>query len=610
MLIYNRYLLASLKALMLCSLFMSAHVIADDVAPSEPGSLSSVRYSSTAGEIIWAAASDNLAVVGYQVTRDGETLGVLDARSLYEPALIPNRAYTYLIRAVDRQGNEGAPLQVQMSAAIGETSQGMSPGGADVGANTGGNTGGSVDGGADGSGTDAGGSDSGGTDGGADDGGSTDDGTSDGGKADVGGIDDGDLILYSNKRRLTLLEGDSSGASITLSVNRLRGEKRPVTLSLVGDSARETTELSHQFSSVVLNPNESGSVLMLRLDVGVAPLIFHERRFNIVADDGVSSTSTELVIDVTPTSAPDVYLLIGQSNMEGYSEVGSKEQFPGGQDERVERIQQLNVQPNSNSIFTSDASFTNEGVNVFTPQFVIAEDPLHEPRYISVDGKGATFAGLGLTFAKQALTLSTATTYLVPSAWGATGFCANANGNLAWNAEPTSEEFLGGTLLADRAMTRLNMTLRDTGGILRGILWHQGGADSNNPDCARTYADNLAKLVKRLRRDARKDQRGSQARGDDALIPFIVATQSRGDDSRANFSTFNPSKQLVDAVHRTVENVVPFSDFVNNDDLVPPQHPCGQVSCVHFGASALREQGRRFYAAIKRVWSASGAYHY
>ena len=594
MLIYNRYLLVGLKALVLCSLFISPLSIADDIAPSEPGSLSSVRYSSTAGEIMWAAASDNVAVVGYQVTRDGESLGMLDARSLYEPALIPNRAYTYVISAVDRQGNEGASLQVQLSAVVGENNQGLSLGGGnDNGRGNGEDGDGDGDGGDGGDGGEAGG----GGDGGSNDG-------------EVGGIDDGGLILYSNKRRLTLIEGDSSGASIMLSVNRLLDEKRPVTLSLVGDSARETTELIHQFSSSVLNSNESGSVLMLRLDVGVAPLIFHERRFEIVADDGVSRTSTELIIDVTPTSAPDVYLLIGQSNMEGYSELGSKEQFPGGQDERVERIQQLNVQPNSHSIFATDASFTDEGVNVFTPQFVIAEDPLHEPRYISVDGKGATFAGLGLTFAKQALTQSTATTYLVPSAWGATGFCANSNGNLAWNAEPTTEEFLGGTLLADRAMTRLNMTLRETGGILRGILWHQGGADSNNPDCARTYAENLAKLVKRLRRDARQDMRGSQARGDDALIPFIVATQSRGDDSRANFSTFNPSKREVDAVHRTVESIVAFSDFVNNDDLVPPQHPCGQVSCVHFGASALREQGRRFYAALKRIWSTSGAYHY
>ncbi len=570
--IIRRYAAASLTLLMLVALFMPRHVMADDIAPSEPDSLRSVRYSSTAGEILWTAATDNVAVVGYLVTRDGESLGILDARSLFEPSLEPGQAYRYTVSAVDRQGNVGEPLHVSLSAVRGEQTIGSSSGEGGAGGETGG-----------------GGEEPGGTGG------------------DSG---NGDLILYSSLGRITLQEGDTSGVSIGLSLQRVRSDKRPVTLSLVARNERDLSELRHTFSTSTLAPYESGSVLTLQLDVGLAPLIFHERYFQIVADDGMSRTATDLVVDVTPTTAPDVYLLIGQSNMEGYSEVGSRERFAGGQDERVERIQQLNVQPNSRSIFATDGGFVDEGVNAFTPQFVPAEDPLHEPRYINVEGKEASFVGLGLTFAKQALRTTTATVYLVPSAWGATGFCANSNGNLAWNAEPTSESFLGGTLLADRAMTRLNMTLRETGGVLRGILWHQGGADSNNPDCARTYEDNLGKLVRRLRREARLDPRGPTARGDQASIPFIVATQSKGDDDRASFSTFNRFKQQVDAAHRSVARYVPMSDYVNNDDLVPPQYPCGQVSCVHFGAAALREQGRRFYAALKRVWTEAGAYHY
>ncbi len=296
--------------------------------------------------------------------------------------------------------------------------------------------------------------------------------------------------------------------------------------------------------------------------------------------------------------------------MEGYSEKGSRERYPGGKDERDERIRQLNVQPNNASFFSSDGLFTDEAANVREPRFVVAEDPLHEPRYIEVDGKGATFVGLGLTFAKQARRMTTADVYLVPAAWGATGFCANANGNLAWNASSTSEDFLGGTLLTDRALTRLNMTLRESGGVLRGILWHQGGGDSNNPDCARTYADNLAKLSSRLRREARADARGGSARGANAAIPFMVATQSKGDDERGRFSVFNPSKKIVDAAHRSVRDYIRYSGHVDNDDLVPPQYPCGQVSCVHFGADALREQGRRYFAVIKEIWSELGAYHY
>ena len=189
----------------------------------------------------------------------------------------------------------------------------------------------------------------------------------------------------------------------------------------------------------------------------------------------------------------------------------------------------------------------------------------------------------------------------MPAAWGATGFCANSMDGLAWNARDTPESELGGKLLTERALTRLNLTLRETGGILRGILWHQGGADSNDPACAARYADNLQRLVRRLRREARVDARGGAGRGDGALVPFIVATQSRGDDERARFSRFGEAKRRVDEVHRNVADSVPHADVVNNDDLVPPAYPCGQSSCVHFGAAALREQGRRFDAALQRI---------
>lgn len=543
---------------------------ADDQRPSEPGSLRSVRYSSTTGEIVWTAASDNEAVVGYRVFRDGEFLGVKDAQSVYEPDLTAGQSYKYTVSAVDRQGNEGAALVVNISDARGVKLTGSSEGT------------------------------------------STDVPVNEPPHADpenAGSLDDG-LVLNSSLQFPTLVEGDSSGISVQLSLQRNFAQKRIVSLSLEADAARDFNQLNHVFSKTTLAPGQSGSVLSLKLDIGVAPLMMHKRYFKIVADDGVSRTSMRLIVDVTPTKLPDVYLLIGQSNMEGYSEVGSRQRYPGGLDERRDRIKQLNVRPNSRTIFNDNSAFTDEQANIASPMFVPAEDPLHEPRNIGIDGKGATFVGLGLTFAKQALQATKADIYLVPSAWGATGFCANSKGDLAWNAGPTAEKFLGGTLLTERALTRLNLTLRETGGILRGILWHQGGADSNNPDCARTYSQNLQALVKRLRRDARPDARGASARGNDAFVPFIVATQSKGDDSRANFSLFNPSKQQVDALHRTVAEFVPHSGFVNNDDLVPPQYPCGQVSCVHFGAAALREQGRRFYAALKRIWSSEGAYHY
>lgn len=563
----------------------SALAVADKTPPTAPGGLTGIRYSSTAGEILWQAATDDVSVIGYRVIRNGDELGIKDARSLFEPGLEPGQAYTYRVSAVDRAGNTGPELIVQIAATVGATRQGGS---------TDSPTNNTTDSPADG------------TEGSADNtGGSTGDKT-----GSHGGYIDGGLVLYTSHSRITLVEGDSTGFSINLSLDRIKQDKREVSLSLESDAGRDMLGLRHTFSSDTLPPDQSGSVLTLQLDITVAPLLLHERYFQIVADDGESRTDTALVIDITPTAAPDVYLLIGQSNMEGYSEVGSRDSLPGGKDERVDRIRQLNVQPNNAAIFSSSEAFTDEMANVRNPGFVIAEDPLHEPRYIEVDGKGASFVGLGLTFAKETLRTTTADIYLVPAAWGATGFCANANGELAWNATTTDKPFLGGTLLADRALTRLNMTLRETGGILRGILWHQGGADSNNLDCAAAYGDNLARLAARLRAESRLDGRGSNARREDADIPFIVATQSKGDDERGRFSLFSASKQLVDSAQRDVRDYIAYSGFVNNDDLVPPHYPCGQVSCVHFGADALREQGRRFYAGLKGIWSELGAYHY
>lgn len=145
------------------------------------------------------------------------------------------------------------------------------------------------------------------------------------------------------------------------------------------------------------------------------------------------------------------------------------------------------------------------------------------------------------------------------------------------------------------------MTLRETRGVFRGILWHQGEADSNNYDCAVRYEQNLRKLIDRIRTDAMLDQRGLEARGPGAAIPLVVGTMSKGNDHRGAFSNFGFTKNIVDEVHRNIESTINFSAFSNNDDLVPPAYPCGQVSCVHFGASAYREMGSRYYDALRRI---------
>ncbi|MBX2825515.1 MAG: sialate O-acetylesterase, partial [Gammaproteobacteria bacterium] len=241
------------------------------------------------------------------------------------------------------------------------------------------------------------------------------------------------------------------------------------------------------------------------------------------------------------------------------------------------------------------------------PRFVTAEDPLHESYDPSIDGKSGTFIGLGLSFAKRALGSTQRDIILVPSAWSGTGFCNNGLEHIAWNADTPdpSSDWLGGTALHDRALARINIALEETGGILRGILWHQGEADANESACANDYAANLRALIASLRTRIQIDARGPDARGADALLPFVLGTMSRGDDERGTFSEFDPFKTTVDLVHRTLPTEVPGVAVTNNDDLVPDAYPCGQGSCIHFGAAAYREMGRRYFEELQALWTAA-----
>jgi len=98
------------------------------------------------------------------------------------------------------------------------------------------------------------------------------------------------------------------------------------------------------------------------------------------------------------------------------------------------------------------------------------------------------------------------------------------------------------------------------------------------------------------------DARGGDFRRNDSNIPFVVGSLSRGIDERDDLSQFPPPKQLIDGAHRNLPNIIPHTAFSNHDDLVPANgFPCGNTSCIHFGAEALREMGNRYYSALLRA---------
>ena len=208
---------------------------------------------------------------------------------------------------------------------------------------------------------------------------------------------------------------------------------------------------------------------------------------------------------------------------------------------------------------------------------------------------------MGLSFAKSALPATTRNIVLVPAAWSGSGFCTDSSIDGHWNSSETGNPLLGNTLLFDRALVRVNATLEQTGGILRGIIWHQGEADSN-ASCAPFYQQNLISMVEAFRSRINQDVRGSDARGLQANIPFILGTRSRGSDERGDFSSLDDAKTIVDNVHRNIPTLVPFSGVIDSDDLIPANgFRCGEGSCIHYGAGSLREMGVRAYEALVRA---------
>jgi fibronectin type 3 domain-containing protein len=82
----------------------------DVTPPSAPGGLTNLSSSSIA-RIDWSPATDNVAVVGYRVSRGGSPVAILPepARSFEEPGL-PDGTHTYEVVAFDAAGNFGPPV--------------------------------------------------------------------------------------------------------------------------------------------------------------------------------------------------------------------------------------------------------------------------------------------------------------------------------------------------------------------------------------------------------------------------------------------------------------------------------------------------------------------
>jgi chitodextrinase len=85
-------------------------VPADTTAPTVPTWISASAASSTRINLAWNPSTDNVAVQGYFVFRNGVQVGTLPvgSTSYSDTGLAPNTSYTYSLEAVDAAGNRSA----------------------------------------------------------------------------------------------------------------------------------------------------------------------------------------------------------------------------------------------------------------------------------------------------------------------------------------------------------------------------------------------------------------------------------------------------------------------------------------------------------------------
>ena len=80
----------------------------DTQPPSVPGGFRITQVSETQVNLFWNPSSDNVAVTGYKIYRDGNQLTSVTTTSYADRTVIFGRTYQYTVSAFDKAGNESA----------------------------------------------------------------------------------------------------------------------------------------------------------------------------------------------------------------------------------------------------------------------------------------------------------------------------------------------------------------------------------------------------------------------------------------------------------------------------------------------------------------------
>jgi hypothetical protein len=258
---------------------------------------------------------------------------------------------------------------------------------------------------------------------------------------------------------------------------------------------------------------------------------------------GLPPLAGDWALPTDPAAFP-VFLLMGQSNMAGWSPIDPSQ---AGDLSPVPRVLALGGQ-------CTLKSRRPRGWTRWRP----AAHPLH------LSQRGTGF-GLALPFASRLLERKPGLTIgLIPCAWGGAGI-----------------DRLGpGSPLYGNAVRRARIAAMH--GTLAGVLWHQGETDALGDSLAHSHAGKLAALIARLRTDL-----GTPA------LPFLIGDLGDFGNEKRDPAAI-ARQEVVRAGLRQVAVETSDAAFVESDGLAG-------VDIVHFSRAAYIEFGRRYAEAYLHV---------
>jgi chitodextrinase len=100
---------------------LSTSTTADTTKPSVPTGLSAGTRTVTSIAFSWSASTDNVAVTGYKIYRDGTQIATTASRSYTDNGLTPGSPFSYTVAAYDAAGNTSLPSTALSTATLADS---------------------------------------------------------------------------------------------------------------------------------------------------------------------------------------------------------------------------------------------------------------------------------------------------------------------------------------------------------------------------------------------------------------------------------------------------------------------------------------------------------